>query len=247
MRTRSTGMLSSFHIVAALEGLLRTTEEVKLDAEERRRLEAASKACEPLRDEAAKRALSSEPEAIVGALDAVVDRNWGVLYGVLSSLAKLSASHPLGGEAAGVCRKVFQTKLDFIHKETTLQAQVGRAKLDELEATELSPALAGVIHPLLELQREDHTAYERAIAAKADTVKAKGVLPPMRKAASEALDAFIGYLEIMAITPKAAARAAAILAPVDTILAANRRASPKVKGTPVVGPEHDNHQAHPNE
>jgi hypothetical protein len=230
MSKRASGWLSSFQLVAAVEGLLRTTEDLKLDPEERRRLEAAQETCGPLEEEAKKSNLVTDPALRVRSCDEVVDRNWGVVFGVLAKLAPLDGVLPVGTEAAKIVRKVFPTKLDFIRKDATVQAQIGRGKLDELEATEMSPELGGLFRPLLKLSRKDHLAYEKAIAEKSDTVKAKGELNPARKATSEALDAFVSYVEIMATTPQKQKRAAAMLAPLDAIIATRRATNVKSSG-----------------
>ena len=231
MSKRASGWLSSFQLVAAVEGLLRTTEGLKLDPEERRRLEATQETCRPLEDEAKKSNLVTDPIVRVRSCDEVVDRDWRAVYGVLAKLAPLDGVLPLGTEAAKIVRKVFPTKLDFIRKDATVQAQIGRGKLDELEATEMSPELSALFRPLLKLSRKDHLAYEKAIAEKSDTVKAKGELNPARKATSEALDAFVGYVEIMATTPQKQKRAAAMLAPLDAILATRRATNLKSSGS----------------
>jgi hypothetical protein len=94
----------------------------------------------------------------------------------------------------------------------------------------MSPELSGLFRPLLKLSRKDHLAYEKAIAEKSDTVKAKGELNPARKATSEALDAFVSYVKIMATTPQKQKRAAAMLAPLDAIIATRRATNVKSNG-----------------
>jgi len=144
MSKRASGWLSSFQLVAAVEGLLRTTEDLKLDPEERRRLEATQETRGPLEEEAKKSNLVTDPVVRVRSCDEVVDRDWRAVYGVLAKLAPLDGVLPLGTEAAKIVRKVFPSKLDFIRKDATVQAQIGRGKLDELEATEMSPELSAL-------------------------------------------------------------------------------------------------------
>lgn len=226
MRNRATGILSSVHIIAVVDGLLRTTAGAKLDAEERRRLDAACEATGHLRTEASKHHQSQDPEAKVRTWDLVVDRDWGVLYGMLTQLAKLKDVIPLGTEAAEIVRVHFATKLDFTRLDTTAQAQIGKGKLAALEALEISPALAATVRPVLKLLRKNHTAYEAAVTERSDTVRVTGELQPLRVKAVEALDNFLSYVEVMAVTPKAKARAATMLAPVDTILSLAKRVRP---------------------
>jgi hypothetical protein len=77
---------------------------------------------------------------------------------------------------------------------------------------------------------------------KSDTVKAKGELNPARKATSEALDAFVSYVEIMATTPQKQKRAAAMLTPLDAIIATRRATNVKSSGGEPSEPEQDEEQ-----
>ena len=244
MNTRSTGLLSSTHLLVCFDGLARTTVEVKLDAEEKRRFEAMQITIAPLREESNKREQLLDPEATVRSNDVVVDRDWSVYYGVIAKLARLNGVVSVGTEAASVVRKHFPNKLDFTRMDTAAQAMIGREKLDALESIEWSAELGVLMRVLYKNLRKSHTAYEEAISKKADTVKTKAEIQPARKATIDAMDAFLAYVELMATSAKTKTRAAAMLAPVDSILALTKRAPSKKGGkgeepTPAAGKDED--------
>ncbi len=234
MHTRTTGHLSGIHIAAALNGLLVTTgaaSGVELDPEERRRLDAAIGTCAALVEETSRKAVAHDPtELRAHVVDERVDRCWGALYRVLVGGARLAGVLPLGDECERLMKTYFATGLDFTALDYDAQLHHGKAKLAAWKREVLSPELQGFVGPILTLLRKEHVLYEKAVRARLTKRVQTPKILASRAQATEALDAFIGYVEIMATTPERRERAEAILAPVTRLLGARRRGTRPADG-----------------
>lgn len=222
MISRKLGRLSSTYLVRIAEGLALSTKRESLDAEARRRLHAVRAAAKPLAIACDERTIDKLPATTIGKLDARVGRRWSVLRNLLVELARLEAIHPLGAEARSLLRSYFPNGVAFLDFPAQLQLRHSRALLTELERATMTAPLRAIAAPLLAGIREDQTHYQRALDEALICVKPSPVLATLRKPALEALAAFVEYVAVMARGESGAERAARILAPVDTVLAALR-------------------------
>ena len=225
MKTRNLGALSSAQLVRVVAGIQLAYAKQKTDREEVRRLEALLAATEPLAAETDARVVDSEPEAKVGAIDAIVDRKWGIVRDFLECASRLDG--PTGEECKKLLKKYFPDGISFTNQDSQLQLAHGLSLVTKLHAEDLSAPVKGFLHPVLVGLKKDHVEYKSALDEKLLYVKAAPQLQVARESAIDALEDLVSYVDVM--SKKDMARAKQLLAPLEVMLESNRRPVPRKK------------------
>ncbi len=225
MKTRNLGSLSSAQLVRIADGIQIVYVDIKPDKEEGLRLDVLFAATAPLQAETDARVIDNEPEARVGAIDAIVDRKFGVLRDFFECGSRLDGA--VGEECSKLLKKYFPDGISFTTLDSQLQLAHGTSLVTKLLAEPMSATVNAFANHVLVGLKKDHVEYKSALDEKLLYVKATPQLQIAREIAIDALEDFVSYVDVM--SKKNMPRAKRILAPVDTMLESIRRPVPRKK------------------